>query len=362
MKILFLSRTVKNGGDFLYAGRAKEILKHNLPYAEIVCRHMLDEVDLPYINSFDKIIISGGPLYDDRFLTSNATPCFAFLDKMKPTIHFFGVGWYGENAFMKTIYTYRFHEEVLANLRLIEKKGGTFSCRDYITAKVLRNNGLNHVYMTGCPAWYDLKFLPCMSLKKTSIQNVKNLVISDMGMTKDSSYHSIKIEQVKKLVEFIESTFSQANIVFTFNGGVDTKYSGEFNRAVCKYLGKKHIMWHDLSGSMDGFHVYDNIDLHIGYRVHSHIYCLSHRIPTILIEEDARGAGINQALGLPAIQNYNFDTVGRFQENPFLFLELMNYIEELDCESMNRIQLAVLRMATIYSRTVQPYIQEVFGV
>ena len=38
--------------------------------------------------------------------------------------------------------------------------------------------------------------------------------------------------------------------------------------------------------------------MHVGYRVHAHIYNLSRRGTSILIEEDARGAGVNDALNL----------------------------------------------------------------
>ena len=60
----------------------------------------------------------------------------------------------------------------------------------------------------------------------------------------------------------------------------------------------------DISYSRDGFDIYNDCDLHIGFRVHAHIYNLSMRNISILIEEDGRGAGVNEALGLFRIPVY----------------------------------------------------------
>ena len=60
-----------------------------------------------------------------------------------------------------------------------------------------------------------------------------------------------------------------------------------------------------MDGTADSFKIYDDAYLHIGFRVHAHIYNLSQRKRTILIEEDDRGAGVNEALGLPSLLAYN---------------------------------------------------------
>jgi len=43
--------------------------------------------------------------------------------------------------------------------------------------------------------------------------------------------------------------------------------------------------------------LYDLTDLHVGYRVHAHIYSLSQQSASILINEDTRGVGQVTALG-----------------------------------------------------------------
>ena len=47
------------------------------------------------------------------------------------------------------------------------------------------------------------------------------------------------------------------------------------------------------------------VTLHVGMRVHAHIYNLSIRNPSLLLEEDGRGAGVNDALGLARLKIFN---------------------------------------------------------
>lgn len=57
-----------------------------------------------------------------------------------------------------------------------------------------------------------------------------------------------------------------------------------------------------LAGSLPKLEaLYGNADLHIGYRVHAHLFCLSRRIPSILINEDSRGVGQAAALGATSL-------------------------------------------------------------
>ena len=45
------------------------------------------------------------------------------------------------------------------------------------------------------------------------------------------------------------------------------------------------------------FRVFDEAGCHVGYRVHAHLYCLSHATPSYLVAEDSRGLGVHETLG-----------------------------------------------------------------
>ena len=47
--------------------------------------------------------------------------------------------------------------------------------------------------------------------------------------------------------------------------------------------------------------IYDDCSLHIGFRVHAHIYNISRGNQSILIDEDSRGKGFNCIFALPEI-------------------------------------------------------------
>ena len=86
------------------------------------------------------------------------------------------------------------------------------------------------------------------------------------------------------------------------------------NSELYRYAQNNDCVIKDISGGYEGFEIYDKCQLHVGFRVHAHIYNLSHRHFSILIEEDGRGAGVNNALGLSSIKAYGNSRVN----NPIL--------------------------------------------
>ena len=67
----------------------------------------------------------------------------------------------------------------------------------------------------------------------------------------------------------------------------------------------------DTSYGLEKVSFYEECDLHVGYRVHGHIYFLAKRKPSFLIHEDGRGRGASEALGLPGNQGWERTLVGR---------------------------------------------------
>jgi hypothetical protein len=68
----------------------------------------------------------------------------------------------------------------------------------------------------------------------------------------------------------------------------------------------------DITGSAAGFAVYDEVDAHVGYRVHAHLYALSHGRLSYLVAEDSRGSGVLRTLGplgLPAFAEATGDAL-----------------------------------------------------
>lgn len=177
-------------------------------------------------------------------------------------------------------------------LKKIESVSDTLSCRDWCTADMLREKGFC-TEMHGCPAWYDLKYID-----KTNIsfpKDIKKICISD---PKDPWHERAGIE----VVEWVKKRFSNAEIIFVYHRGI------EENTRLESYLKQEHISYVDISDDYKGFSIYDECQLHVGFRVHAHIYNLSHRKLSLLIEEDGRGAGVNETLGFKSIHAYSDET------------------------------------------------------
>jgi hypothetical protein len=69
----------------------------------------------------------------------------------------------------------------------------------------------------------------------------------------------------------------------------------------------------DVTGDASKLDFYDECTLHVGYRLHAHLHFLSARKPSLLIEEDGRGAGASHALGVRGVPAFRPDRLGRLR-------------------------------------------------
>ncbi len=305
MKFLFISGAYKNAGDFLIEKRCEYLFKQIEPTCvieKIMSNVSLDN-KLEYVNGFDWIVIPGGPGYIFDYYPSHIklTSC---LDDIKAKIMAVGLGWYGADTTQHTILNYTFSKETQKLLLRISSDCGFLGCRDNYSVQVLRNNGFEKAIMTGCPAWYELEKINEISLRKDIDFNFKKICVSDPAELFENA------EQCLKVVRYLRKTFPCSEICFVFHRGIEKDmYTNSFNAKIAQRLKKKlcamdNITVHNIAFGENGFAVYDDADLHIGYRVHAHIYNLSKRNVSVLIEEDGRGAGVNEALSLPRLLAY----------------------------------------------------------
>lgn len=356
MHILLLSRPVINAGDYLFTAKSLEAFERLSPRTVVETGHISDEFELSYLNQFDAVVAAGGPLYDNRFLRQEAFPLMRYAGSMIPKLHFMSNGWYGSDAETSSLNDYRFENKVLTDLKRIQERGGTFSSRDFISAYILRNNGINDVVMTGCTAWYDQDFLDM--LEPVYHGKIKKIIISDQGITKSSDRWEWKYTQMAEVIKLLKGMFSDAELVFTFNGGIHTKYSETFNLRICDLLNENNIRFYDISGGKEGFSLYDQADLHVGFRMHSHIYCMSRRIPSVLISEDARGIGLNTSVGLSDIRD--FVVAGeKIVANDNMVKELEYYLDDLVECNYQLLKSAYVRMDTVYRNFFVPFMRRI---
>lgn len=300
-KFWLLSGAFKNAGDFLIRDRSIQLLKKVYPDCDIVVwnrNRSIDEV-LDEVNQCDAVIFAGGPVY-----TKDMYPCgiplVEDLSKIKVKICEMGLGWWNKTVSDEDILNFRFDDSMKELLVRMENDMGELSCREWMSATVLKNNGFKKVVMTGCPAWYSEMARSFRVYQ--DIKDIKKICISDSAYYKNH-------EQIVMLVKYVKEKFTNAEINFLFHRGISSdEYTNEVvgeknNELKAKLQELNYVTIYDLSYSLDGLSVYDDCDLHIGYRVHAHIYNISIHNFSILIEEDSRGVATNQTLGtfsLPA--------------------------------------------------------------
>lgn len=338
-KILVVGRPFSNGGDFLIYERIVEILKATYPEAAIVLNLQNDmKFDIDEVNGYDAVITGGGGAqYAEPYVRTSFF--YQHFNEIKVPIHYMGTGLYGVNGENSTVYEYPYSEEIINYFNQVIERGGQLATRDWIVDTIFRNCGIQGAVMAGCPAWYDREMLDkaesdAVFQKSFGKKTIRTIAVSNHGLTKNAQDHEKKLLQMKQLIVFLQGRFPGAKVLLTFNDGYITKYSKDYNLAVQKWAQQQGVECVDLSSDAAKFKALDIIDIHVGFRVHTHIYCISKMIPSLLIEEDIRGFGMNETLHLPHITAYAEQSEqDSFTANPYLTVQLAVLIDQMQSQS-----------------------------
>lgn len=346
-KIMIIGRPYSNGGDYLIFDRMGKAVQKAYPEAVLTWNLKNDDqFDVEELNQYDAVITGGGGA---QFSEAHIKTSFLYqhFEELTVPIHYMGTGLYGADGSDETIYDYRYSDDIVKYFRKVIERGGQVASRDWTVDTILRNNGIEDVIMAGCPAWYDLELLDNDGLsvhKKRHFirEQVRKIAVSNHGLTKNSKDHAVKQEQIENLILFLQKIFPDAKMQLTFNDGYMTKYSRDYNLALQEWAQTNGVTCIDLSNDAGKFAALDETDLHIGFRVHTHLYCTSKKIPSLLIEEDIRGYGMNETLHLPHITAYRQGcTPEDFEPNPYLNTQIALLLKQagqgrLDFEAVYR--------------------------
>lgn len=293
--IVLLSGQIKNIGDFLITDRARKLFEEFVDKDIVILDRTKDLTpQLDVINKARFLVLCGGPAYAQD-IYKGIYPLVEDLSKIEVPIIPFGLGWCGRP--FNDPEKFKFDSQSMNFLNLVHEKIDNSSCRDIVTQAILKNNGFENVIMTGCPVWYDLESIGQPLVDRT----IKNIVFT----TPASIRH---IWQSTKLLKLTRKVFPEANIVMTFHRGIwpdkYTSIKSGLGYIVMCLLAKtlvRRIEIRDVSYDLNKIDFYKNCDFHIGYRVHAHLYFLSKRLPSILINEDGRGVGMVKSLGMEVL-------------------------------------------------------------
>lgn len=302
-KVVLLTGSKNNAGDYLIKYRAKELLAHLRTDRELVDYDAwveLDDEKLAVINQSSALILTGGPSLQKNMYPGIYNLC-ENLDEIKVPILTMGIGWKSLNGGWQDTRDYRLSDSSIELLKRINSQEYFSSVRDYHTLNTLQSHGFENFVMTGCPATYELN---SVNLKLDSDKPIKKIGFS-LGVSFLMSHAMEK--QMKNLILGVRDAFSDSELCVAFHHGTSKEFLKTHNATNNHLLGhQKFIHWltehnigyQDISGSAEGLiGFYDSCDIHIGYRVHAHIYMTSIAKPSILIAEDGRGLALKDVFG-----------------------------------------------------------------
>lgn len=346
---VILTGSKNNAGDYLIKLRAKQLFASLRPDREIIDINgweTLTKTNLDIINDSKALILMGGPALVENMLP-NIYGIANDLDKITVPIVLMGVGWKSVQGNWENTYNYKFNDLTSKLLEKVNNSGYQSSVRDYHTLNSLRFNNISNVLMTGCPAYYDNEFI-----KTEFTPSPINKVAFSLGVSFVESPSMEKL--MKENILACKEKFSNKEFEVVFHHSLDReKFKDAYKPATAHvkrhhmfadWLEENKIKYVDISGSAENLmNYYSKVDLHIGYRVHAHIFMNSTARQTMLISEDGRAKGVKGTIGGIVLDGYSnfkngfvskvfnrlFPFYDRYTSNTYLTKELL---EEIDYE------------------------------
>ncbi|WP_063669838.1 polysaccharide pyruvyl transferase family protein [Aliivibrio fischeri] len=316
---VILTGSKNNAGDFLIKYRAKELFKGLRPDRDIIDINGWEELDdnkLEIINNSESLILMGGPALSKK-MVPNVYNLPEDLSKIKVPIIMMGVGWHSTKGEWEDSKSYTLNNRTKELIEKISSSGHESSVRDYHTQNVLFNYGYKNVIMTGCPALYDLTEV---NNRKPDMSRPKKIAYSLGVSFKESKKMFAQMQNI--LTELRSAYGNNTEIEVVFHHGLGDNYknangsSHGLIRTQKKYLNwlkENDYKYIDISGSAENLiKYYSNVDLHVGYRVHAHIFMNSISKNSILLNEDGRGKALKNVIGGVTFDSYTSCTHNKF--------------------------------------------------
>jgi len=292
-----------NAGDHLIKYRAKRLFQWLKPDTEILDLNGWEDLtddNLNEINNSKALILTGGPALQNK-MYPNVYSLRENLNDIKTPMLTMGIGWYSQRGDWEDTHNYKLDNKSLELLEKINNSGHMSSVRDYHTLNTLHSFGMKNFLMTGCPALYSEDHL---NKGFSNSFNIKKIGYS-LGVSMKTSNRMYN--QMQNILLMLKELFPQAEINVVFHHSPTDEYlqTHGANKALY-FVQKKYLTWLeknnfnyvDISGNAENLvNYYSNVDFHIGYRVHAHIFMNSIAKPSVLLNEDGRGKALEKVIG-----------------------------------------------------------------
>ena len=310
---VLLTGSKNNAGDFLIKHRAKALFAQERPDRDIVDLNAwepLNKERIDQVNNANALILMGGPslrydMYPEIYRLTDD------LAAITTPVTLMGVGWKSMTGRWQDSYCYPFSDRSIQLLKKAEGSGLPLSVRDYHSLNSLRFNGINNAIMTGCPAYYDLHAIGHTPQTPRRIASI--------GFSLGVSFvQSAQMEKhMKQQILACRKHFEDADFKVLFHHSLEPDATeaaygrSRFehlrrHRQFANWLDSEQISYRDISGSAQNLiETYTEVDLHVGYRVHAHIFMNSIGKLSLLLSEDGRAKGSQGAIGGMVVDGYD---------------------------------------------------------
>lgn len=287
---IVMNRAIKNVGDSLIYHRALDLLRFVAPSGKFVAgcgwQRLGETFDDAFIGGVRRIIVPGGPGIRPDMRT--VYPFIPEAIERRIPVSFLGVGC---RYFPAVVPDDAGHLDAgtVADLQHVARDAPV-GVRDYLTRRLVERAGVP-AQVNGCPAWYALDAID----RRPAMPDRFEVVA--FTPPAGPAYFA----QAIALLQALRRLLPQAAITVGFHRGItaDHHTGADEARRNAEFLdvaARLRCTAADLSGPVERLHAYDACQLHVGYRVHAHLYFTSLHRPSFLVAEDARGIGALHAL------------------------------------------------------------------
>lgn len=346
----------RNVGDHLIVDRATKLLEALRPDRELVKLPRWEPLHahLDAVNAAEAVVLCGGPALQER-LYPGIYPLVEDLSRIRPPLVAFGLGWKAIPGDEWDLARFEFDERSQPLLARLAADGHV-SVRDHLATRVLRGRGID-ARMTGDPGWYDLDHMGVELAPPTAVERI---VVSVPA-------HPMHHPAVETLGRRLSALLPDARIVAAFHHGWTagphvTERSAEAYSRLKERLEAANWGVADLAGDLQAMEtLYGGEALHVGWRLHAHLFCLSRRRASFLLEEDCRGRGASEALGVRGIRSWQvrlrLGSRRRLSHRLEAVPEAIAFIEEELRNGFVRVQQAARVIDRTFEAEMKPFVE-----
>lgn len=331
----FPSHKSRNVGDALITESAIQLVRYRVRdyRPEVLFREQsLDHFEKESIRT---ILLPGFSVNANSY--PNFYSLFSDLSGVTGKIYLAGCSFQDPIPTDRTYSEYRYDERNTKFLKALQGNLGSIPCRDVMIKKMLEKNGIASSYM-GDLALYDDKMI---SKKFRPPRSVRSIAFT-IGHNKKF------FSQSKKLLSLIKRDFKDAKLYVVHHSKPNNS-----SKKISDFATSLGYIEKDLSGSAENLDFYKEIDIHVGYRLHGHLYFLRNRKPSFLLAEDSRSFGISRsgALRTGILQALEEDGVTVNESAPY---DLMKFVRSCIKDRFSSYYEVFNFIDDTYNSTVRP--------